>query len=97
MSKKNEIHINMIVDRMAPDRTPYKAYGLSFLPQRVMVSVPIDSENVTVINRKDEEGKDIETEIDYVVLNLDGLMQLTGRIANSIDDLHNSHMQNIRR
>lgn len=91
-----EVRINLIVDRIAPDRSQYKQYGLSFIPHKTLLSVPVDSDKVTFIYQKSEEGEDTNT-VDYVVLSLDGLMQVTGRIADSIDDLHNSYLEKLRK
>lgn len=90
------VHIQLIVDRVAPDRTPYKAYGLSFIPHKTLVSVPVSSDKVTFIYQKDADGNETET-VDYVVLSLDGLMEVTGRIADSIDNLHNKSIELLRR
>lgn len=95
MTKKDEqVHINLIVEKLTPDRNAYKPYGLSFIPHRTMVSVPISSKEVTVTYLKDIDGNET-AEADMVVLTLDGLMELTGRIADSIDNLHNKHLEDL--
>lgn len=95
MAKKDidgEIHVQLIVNRLAPDRTPYKVYGMEFVPHRTLVSVPVSSEHVTVTYVKDPTtGKDTK-EIDFVVLSLDGLMEITGHIADKVDVLHKKHL-----
>lgn len=93
MAKKDdEVFINLIVEKIAPDRTDYKQYGLSFIPHKTMVSIPVSAKEVSVVYQKDVEGNDTEN-ADVVVLTLDGLMQVTGQIADSIDDLHNKHIK----
>lgn len=96
MSKEPEqVNINLIVEKIAPDRTSYKQYGLSFIPHRVMVSIPITAKEVSIVYKKDADGNDTE-EADLVVLTLDGLMEITGRIADSIDELHGQHQINLQ-
>lgn len=97
MAKKDEeVFINLIVEKIAPDRTDYKQYGLSFIPHKTMVSIPINAKEVSIVYQKDVEGNDTQ-DADVVVLTLDGLMEVTGKIADSIDNLHNKHIQNLQK
>lgn len=96
MSKDKEVFIQLIVDRLAPDRNQYKPYGISLIPHKTLVSVPVSAKEVTVVYQKNEEGEDTKT-IDFVILSLDGLVEMTGRIADSIDTLHNKHLSDLQK
>jgi len=100
MSEKPEsdsrVMINLLVERIAPDRNQYKPYGLVFAPQKLLVSVPVTGKNVKLLPKLDEDGKPTK-DIEYVCLNLDGLMELTGTIANSVDELHAKYLKNLMR
>lgn len=95
MTKKDIVYAQLIVDRLAPDRSQFKPYGISFIPHKTLVEVPVTAKEVRIVYQKDADGNDLETP-DFVVLTLDGLMEITGHIADKLDNLHNQHLEDKR-
>lgn len=95
--KEEVAYVQLMVTSIKPDRTPYKQYGIELVPQRVLVSIPIPSKDVTVIYKRDGEGREVDGNTDYVVLTLAGLTSMTKQIADAIDVIHNQYLEEVKK
>lgn len=87
-----ETYIYCILTRLSPDRAQYKPYGIELVPNRVMVEIPVPSEELRIVTENDEEGAPVK----YVVLTLDGLKAVASIVADKIDEIHQDYIYHIQ-
>lgn len=80
----NDMKVRIKVGLLHPDRSQYKKYDITYYPENLYLEVDLDKGGGAV------DG-------DNVVLNMNGMAMLVGKLADVCDDVADTHERKLKR